>query len=140
MIHAYVVDGGFESDIVVGTALVNMYHKCGVLGHARLLFSKMHQRNVVSWTALITACTQHGDVEGALQLYKQMQEQGFKPDEILFSSILSACAQLAAPGKGRVIHATIVDCGLEVDIAVGNALINMYGKCGSLEDAQLMFD
>eukprot|EP00249_Psilotum_nudum_P014849 c25030_g7_i3 orf=251-1348(+) len=125
--HASIIHGGFESDVVVGTALVNMYGKCGSLDDARHVFDKITQRDSVSWTALIAAYSQNGHGKDALELFKQMQLEGMVPDKITFISILYACATLAALEEGKESHASIIESGFETDVVVGNALVNMYG-------------
>eukprot|EP00249_Psilotum_nudum_P014837 c25030_g18_i1 orf=1-921(+) len=138
VIHASIVVSRFELDVVVGTALLNMYKKCGTPDDARNVFDNMRQRNVVTWTAMITAYCQNGNAKEALELFWQMQQQGVKPNNITFASVLGACASPTALTEGKVIHANILSWGLRSD-TVKTALVNMYGKCGSLEDARSVF-
>lgn len=140
-IHESAVQGGFELDVGVGTALVSMYGKCGCLDTAQRIFWKLPHRNVVSWTAIIATFAQLGQCKKAFQLYRQMQqEEGVKPNEITYLSLLSGCANLADLEQGKMIHASIVKQDFELDDVLGTALINMYGKCGSLDDAENVFD
>eukprot|EP00249_Psilotum_nudum_P024144 c29105_g13_i1 orf=356-1066(+) len=139
-VHASIVATGFEEDVVVGNALVNMYAKCSRLEGARCLFEKMSRRSVVSWNCMITAYVQHGRGEEAFRLFRQMQVEGVIPDKITFTSILSACATKGVLAEGKTIHACIVASGFESDDAVATALVNMYSKCGSLADARTTFD
>ncbi|KAJ7526566.1 hypothetical protein O6H91_16G012500 [Diphasiastrum complanatum] len=145
-IHAAIVEAGYEGRADMGNgflnmhnALVNMYGKCGSLEDARRVFSRMPSRTVASWTAMITACSQNGHSKEALCLFNRMQSDGIKPDQITFVTVLDACTSLAALEKGQEIHAAIVECGYEEQVVVGTALINLYGKCGSLEDARNVF-
>jgi len=100
----------------------------------------MSERNVVSWNALIAGYTQNNNGEDALKLYSQMQGIGMKPSAFTFSSILSACASLAVMEQGKWVHAHIIKTGCKLDVFVGNALVDMYGKCGCIEDARQVFD
>ncbi|XP_057846895.2 pentatricopeptide repeat-containing protein At2g39620 [Cryptomeria japonica] len=138
-IHHSIIEGGFLSDIMVGNALVDMYAKCGSICKARELFDKMSQRNVVSWTAVIAGYAQNGFVENALETFKQMQLAAVKPDSTTFASILSACAKMGALEQGIDIHQRIEEGGFLSDIIVGNALIDMYVKCGSIDKASELF-
>eukprot|EP01018_Ginkgo_biloba_P031528 Gb_16955 [translate_table: standard] len=139
-VHALAVRTGFESDVIVGSALVDIYVKCGSIEDARKLFDRMPARNVVSWTAMIVGYAQNGHGVEALKLYLQMQCHGVKVDQYTMAGILRACASIAALEQGKRVHADIVRIGFELDVSVSNALIDMYGKCGRIEDAQKVFD
>ena len=139
-IHARVVETSVESDVSVGNALVNMYEKCGSLVAARKVFDRMPERDTLSWTAIIAAYANRGDGKHTLQLFEGMIEKGIKPNEVTFVSILPACSKQAALTIGKRIHLFIADSGYETNSAVENALIDMYGKCGSLEASKCMFD
>ena len=139
-VHAHIIDTGLQSDVRVETALVNMYAKCGSIRDARLVFDKISKRDVISWNAMIAGYVQHGHCEEALEVFCQMQQLGTKPDQITYMSILNACACPTALERGKEVHAHIIDTGYEIDVCVGNALVNMYSKCGSLRDARLVFD
>lgn len=138
-IHQIISDGGFETDNVVETALVSMYGKCGNAEVARKVFDNMPFKNVVSWTAMITVYAQQHKSDEALQLFKMMLSKGMKPNGFTFVSVLSGCSSHRLLLHGQEIHAEIINCGLQSDVLIGNALITMYGKCGSLEDARRMF-
>eukprot|EP01018_Ginkgo_biloba_P037431 Gb_29873 [translate_table: standard] len=139
-IHDYIVRSGFESDVFVGTALIDMYAKCGSIENSRQVFDKMSARNVVSWSALIAGYAQNGHANEALALFHQMQLAYVKPDSITMVSVLQACAHLGALKQGELIHDNIIKSGFDSDVSIGNSLIDMYAKCGSLEDARRLFD
>eukprot|EP00249_Psilotum_nudum_P015217 c25216_g18_i1 orf=338-1732(+) len=140
LLHAHIVNLGFEADVVVGTALVNMYVKCGRIEDAHRMFHSMSERNVVSWNAIIGgyACLEYS--EEAVRAFHQMERDGLKPDKVTFICILNACVNQEALALGKLIHARIVGRRVEHDTIMGNALVNMYGKCGSICDARRMFD
>eukprot|EP01018_Ginkgo_biloba_P029665 Gb_20774 [translate_table: standard] len=140
LIHDYIIRSGFESDVIVGTALIDMYAKCGSLEIARKLFDKMSERNVVSWSAMIAGYAQNGHANEALKLFDQMQLLGVKPDSVTMVSVLQACAHLGALQQGKWIHDYIIRNHFEADVSVGTALIDMYAKCGSVEVARQCFD
>ncbi|KAJ7568082.1 hypothetical protein O6H91_01G018100 [Diphasiastrum complanatum] len=139
-IHATIINRRYTKNLLVCNALINMYGKCGSVEKARWVFGQMPQKDAISWNSIIAACTQNGKSTEALNLLDCMQRDGFKPSQITFLCALEACASVAALVKGQEVHAAILDSGYEVDVLLGNALVNMYGKCGSLEDARSVFD
>eukprot|EP01018_Ginkgo_biloba_P041292 Gb_07260 [translate_table: standard] len=139
-IHEEIIRSGFQSAIFVANSLVDMYAKCGSIENARNVFDKMHQRDVVSWTAMILAYAQNGYDEVALKLFRQMQLAGVKPDMKTFASVLPVCANLAALEQGKEIHEDIIRSGFQLDVFVESALVDMYAKCGSIENARDVFD
>ncbi|XP_016456227.2 putative pentatricopeptide repeat-containing protein At5g52630 [Nicotiana tabacum] len=91
-IHAQVIKSGFLSDVVVGTALVNMYSKCGSIDRASKIFVEMSTRTLISWTSMIIAFAQHGYSKQALQLFEDMRFVGARPNKVTFVGVLSACS------------------------------------------------
>ncbi|XP_057816438.2 pentatricopeptide repeat-containing protein At3g12770-like [Cryptomeria japonica] len=139
-IHQSIKDIGVSSDVVVATALVDMYAKCGNMQQARELFDQIPQRDAVSWNAMIAGYAQNGFGEKAFETFKQMQMSGIKPDSTTFASILSACAQIGALEQGTAIHQSIIESGFFSNIIIENALVDMYAKCESLHKASQLFD
>jgi pentatricopeptide repeat protein len=126
---------------MVGTALVDMYAKCGSLEKAREVLEELVFRDAITWNTLITGYIQSGQGIEALNCFKQMQEEGFSPDSVTFGCILRACGSIGAVGTGKSIHKAIVRRGLlRGDIVLGNALVDMYAKCGALKKAQEVLD
>jgi pentatricopeptide repeat protein len=117
-----------------------MYAKCGRIEIAWQLFGKMHKRDVVSWNAMIAGYEQNGFAEEALALFKQMQLEIAMPNSVTMLTVIQACADLGALQQGRWIRENIIQSRYEVDVAVGNSLITMYAKCGSIELARQVFD
>lgn len=138
-IHVAIVKSECTEDVIVGNALINCYAKCGNVQNARCVFSKMLHCDVVTWTAMIEVYVQNGHGEGALDLFHQMQLEGIKPNDMTLVFAIEACANLAALEAGQAIHASIMASKYGQDIFVGTALINMYGKCGSVHDAKSVF-
>eukprot|EP01018_Ginkgo_biloba_P038932 Gb_27926 [translate_table: standard] len=139
-IHAIITETGFEVDVSVVNALVAMYAKCGNLTNAFEVFDRMSNREVVSWNVMIAAYVQHGLDKEAFHLLEQMKWAGMKPNQFTFGSVLSLCASLATLGQGNHIHVQIIKTGFMIDVFVGNALVDMYAKCGSIEDAREVFE
>ncbi|KAI5073975.1 hypothetical protein GOP47_0011988, partial [Adiantum capillus-veneris] len=131
----------FEKDVLVSTALVDMYAKCGSLGKAQEVFNELPVRNVVSWTALIAGYAQHKHGKEALYYFEQMQHAGVPPNAVTFACVLKACGSVGALQKGEEIHGQIVkNLLLDKHVVVANAVIDMYAKCGALEKARDVFD
>jgi pentatricopeptide repeat protein len=139
-LHAKVLISGSEQNPFLGTQLVGMYAGCGSLENARQVFDKIHQRTFLLWNAMIRGYAKGEPYEEAITLYYQMQKEGIQPDNFTFPLVLKACATLLALEEGKEIHRHIVRMQLESDIYVGAALIDMYAKCGSIEDAREVFD
>eukprot|EP01018_Ginkgo_biloba_P020274 Gb_31034 [translate_table: standard] len=139
-IHGHIIRSGFELDAFVGTGLINMYCKCGRLEIARLVFDKMHVRDVVSWSAMVAGYAQAGHANEALALFHQMQQGNIIPNSITMVSVLRACAHLGALQQGIWLHGYIIRSGFESDVFVGNSLVAMYARCGKLLTARQVFD
>lgn len=138
-LHGYSYKLGFESQMYVMTALVDMYAKCGGIGDARKGFDYLKHPDLVSWTSMIGGYVMNGENEEALSLYCRMQMKGIVPNELTMASVLKACANLAALEQGKQIHARAIKYGFSLEIPIGSALSTMYAKCGSLEDGDLVF-
>ncbi|MCO5559087.1 hypothetical protein L7F22_012679 [Adiantum nelumboides] len=141
-IHDEVLKQGLlEHDVVLSTALVDMYVKCGAVLQAESVLNKLPSRNVISWNALITGYAQKGQGQQALECLKQMRFEGILPDAVTYICVLKACAAIGAIDKGKQIHDEILKQGLlEHDTVVGNALVDMYAKCGALSQAQSVLE
>lgn len=141
-LHAEIVERGLEGDEVIGTSLVHMYSKCGCLEDARIVFNSLPARDVVAWTAMIAAYAQNGLGQEALALYASMQQEGITlANHVTLLCLLQACGSVAGLEKGKEIHSLLSRTGLEsTDLCVASTLIDMYGKCGSMIDAQQVFD
>ncbi|KAI5079220.1 hypothetical protein GOP47_0006891 [Adiantum capillus-veneris] len=141
-IHREVSRSGLhKNDVFIGTALVNLYAKCGALRTAQELFDELHVRNEVSWTALLAGYAEFGFFKEAFSCFKQMQDEGIHPNAITFSCMLKACGTSRNLDKGQELHNLILREHLVADhIELGNALVGMYAKCGALQKAQELFD
>ncbi|KAF3967930.1 hypothetical protein CMV_008129 [Castanea mollissima] len=138
-VHGYSLKMGYESQIYMMTALVDMYAKCGSVADARKGFDYLREPDIVLWTSMIGGYVQNGNNESALSLYCRMQMEGIIPNELTMASVLKACSSLAALEQGRQIHTHIIKYGFSLEIPIGSALSTMYAKCGSLEDVDLVF-
>ncbi|XP_047307987.1 pentatricopeptide repeat-containing protein At2g33680 isoform X2 [Impatiens glandulifera] len=137
--HSYAMKLGFESQIYIMTALVDMYAKCSCLDDARKGFDYLHERDIVLWTSMIGGYVQNGENEEGLTLYCRMQTEGIIPNELTMTSVLKACSSLAALEQGKQVHGRIIKYGFDLRVPMGSALSTMYAKCGNLEDGNLVF-
>jgi pentatricopeptide repeat protein len=139
-VHVLVIKTGFDSYVSVGNALATMYAKCWKIQNAHQVFVKMEERNLVTWNAMIAGYAQQGHDEEALGIFWEMQQRHIKPSELTLVSVLSACANLVACEHGKQVHGYIIRTGFESHVAVGNAVVTMYARSQSIEDARRMFD
>ena len=139
-VHRHILEGGYESDVRVGNALVHMYAKCGSIEDAAPVFDRMKERDIITWTVMIGAYAGSGRGVEAYDLYLKMKKDGFQPDAVTYMSLLNDCASTGALEWVKDIHRHILEGGYESDVRVGNALVHMYAKCGSIEDAAPVFD
>ncbi|XP_072974266.1 pentatricopeptide repeat-containing protein At4g14850 [Typha angustifolia] len=139
-LHGLVIRDGFESDVSVCNGLIDFYGKCRSAGEARKVFDAMGVRNIVSWCSMVVAYAQNGAEEEAFGVYLNARRNGLEPTDFMVSSVLTTCAGLSGLDLGRSVHAVAVRSCVDANIFVGSALVDMYGKCGSIEDAEQGFD
>uniref|UniRef100_A0A0D9XTK8 Uncharacterized protein n=1 Tax=Leersia perrieri TaxID=77586 RepID=A0A0D9XTK8_9ORYZ len=129
-----------EKDLVLSTAMVYGYAKNGKVEVARSIFNGLPEKDVVSWSAMISGYVESNKPIEALNLFHDMQGNGVRPDEITILSVISACANVGALDKARWIHSFVENNGLRKILPIGNALIDMFSKCGSLNLALDVFN
>ncbi|XP_015615229.1 pentatricopeptide repeat-containing protein At3g24000, mitochondrial [Oryza sativa Japonica Group] len=133
-LHAYIIRTGFLSDEYVANSLITMYAKCGNLESSTNIFNSITNKNIVSWNAIIAANVQLGHGEEALKLFIDMQHAGNKLDRVCLAECLSSCASLASLEEGMQLHGLGMKSGLDSDSYVVNAAMDMYGKCGKMDE------
>ncbi|KAJ4704793.1 Pentatricopeptide repeat-containing protein [Melia azedarach] len=138
--QSFAIRSGFIANVYVASSLISMYSKCGEVISAYKIFEEMPVRNVVSWTAIIAAFAQEWQVDMCLELYRMMRNSASEPNDFTFTSILSACTGSGALGQGRSAHCQTIRMGFFSYIQVANALVSMYCKCGSVEEALYVFN
>ncbi len=139
-VHQQIIKSGCESDVFVSNSLVDMYAKCGSIWDAQIVFNRMCKHTVVSWSTMILGHVKCGQGKEALELYRQMQLECVQPDPVTFVVVLNACASIVALEEGRSVHEQIIQSGCGSDVSVANTLIDMYMKCGSIDNAQNVFN
>ncbi|XP_028752170.1 pentatricopeptide repeat-containing protein At2g13600-like [Neltuma alba] len=139
-VHAHSIKTGFQEHEFVDTKLLQMYGRTGCFADASLMFDKMPLRNLYSWTAILSAYVDHGLFEGAFLLFQELLCEDVKLDFFLFPVVLKICYGLGALELGRQLHGILLKIQFGTNIYVGNALIDMYGKCGSLDNAKKVLE
>ncbi|KAH6777078.1 hypothetical protein C2S52_007490 [Perilla frutescens var. hirtella] len=139
-IHGYAIRKGYLSHLVLETALIDTYGKCGSVMLAERVFSHMKRRNLVSLNAMIAAYVQNSKDREAIETFRDLQLESYAPDQMTFATTLAAYAEIALPKEGKQIHGLIYKLGISLGTYVPNALIHMYSKCGDLQAAREVFD
>ncbi|KAM0906189.1 hypothetical protein ACQ4PT_016882 [Festuca glaucescens] len=139
-LHGRLLVSGLGSDTVLATKLVDLYAARGQVGHAHCLFDGMPKRNVFLWNMMIRAYAREGPQEAAVQLYRGMAEHGVEPDNFTYPLMLKACVALLDLETGREVHERISDTRWGEDVFLCAGLVDMYAKCGCMDDARAVFD
>lgn len=129
-----------EKNSFVWSLMISGYFRIGDVCEATAIFYQVFARDLVIWNTLITGYAQNGYSDDAIDAYHKMQGEGYEPDAVTVTSVLSACAQSGRLDVGREVHSLINQKGIELNQFVSNALIDMYAKCGDLENATSVFE
>ncbi|KAL2544864.1 Pentatricopeptide repeat-containing protein [Forsythia ovata] len=139
-IEEYVMEKGMELNTYIGSALIDMYGKCGDLVSTRRVFDGMRKEDVITWNAMITGYAQNGLSDGAISLFNAMKEAGTDPNEVTLIEVLSACASIGSMDFEKWIDEYTSKRGFHNDVYVATALVDMYAKCGNLDHAFQVFE
>jgi len=134
--HCFVLRKGFFHDIYVGSALVDMYAKCGRVRDGRKIFDAMPSRNVVSWNAMIGGYAMHGEAASAVQLFHSMLKCKQKPDMVTFTCVLAACSQAGLTEEGRrYFNEMQKEHGISPRMEHYACMVTLLGRAGKLDEA-----
>ncbi|KAI7753271.1 hypothetical protein M8C21_000193 [Ambrosia artemisiifolia] len=139
-IHGYLVKHGYSSDPFSCNALVDMYSKVGDFDDAKAVFDQIINPDIVSWNAVIAGCVLHEYNDTALELMVKMRRAGIKPNMFTFSSVLKACSGLSLQDLGQQFHSILIKSDIELDSFLCCGLIDIYSKCGEMEDAKRVYN
>ena len=120
--------------------LIASYANIGDIKSARKVFDVLPQRGVGAWNAMIIAYSRIEYPVEVLNLYRQMILEGVRPDSSTFTVALNACTRLLDLKTGEEIWCRAMDCGFEFDVFVGSSVLNLYAKCGKMDEAIVVFD
>ncbi|KAG0526669.1 hypothetical protein BDA96_06G165500 [Sorghum bicolor] len=139
-IHSYLVKLGLGGDVIVSNSLLSMYARCLDFSSAMDVFHETHDRDVVTWNSILTACVQHQHLEDVFKLFSLLHRSMPSLDRISLNNVLSASAELGYFEMVKQVHAYAFKVGLVGDAMLSNGLIDTYAKCGSLDDANKLFE
>ncbi|XP_061367854.1 putative pentatricopeptide repeat-containing protein At3g01580 [Gastrolobium bilobum] len=140
MIHGFLKKENIDNDLFVGSALIELYSKCGQMNDAVKVFVEYPKPDVVLWTSIITGYEQSGSPELALAFFSRMVvTEQVSPDPVTLVSAASACAQLSDFKLGRSVHGFVKRRGFDTKLCLTNSLLNLYGKTGSINNAANLF-
>ncbi|KAK7274899.1 hypothetical protein RIF29_16000 [Crotalaria pallida] len=139
-VHGRVVKSGFADDPVIGTSLLGMYGESWCLGDAKNVFDEMPQRDLFSWSSIISCYVENGSQREGLEMFRSMVcEEGIKPDSVMLLSVVAACAKVGSLRLGESVHGYVIRNGMAGDANLSNSLIIMYSQCGYLCMAEELF-
>ncbi|CAO2818861.1 unnamed protein product [Amaranthus hypochondriacus] len=137
--HAYILRNGL-SDLVLINTLVDAYGECNSIDLASRMFESIENKDIVSWTSMISAYVDNGHGNEALTLFRSLKEDGLEPDSVALISILSAASSLSALKKGKEVHGFLIKQGFLIEGSVASSLVDMYARCGKLENSFKVFN
>ncbi|XP_042021215.1 pentatricopeptide repeat-containing protein At2g36730-like isoform X2 [Salvia splendens] len=135
-LHSQVIENGMVVNCQLGTALVDMYGKCGNVGYASLVFDRIVHRNVWTWSSMITGFAQHGFARQALEIFQEMRNQSTKPNHVTFLGVLSACSHGGLTENGQRYFKEMEQVhGIKPMMVHYCAMVDMLGRAGRLKEA-----
>ncbi|GMH04179.1 hypothetical protein Nepgr_006018 [Nepenthes gracilis] len=139
LVYGKAIRSGHGRDMFVLNSLLAMYMNCGKTEAARWVFDTMRERTVVAWNTMISGYVKNGFANEALVIFNQMVDLDVELDSATIVSLLPACGELKELALGRKLHAVVEEKGLGDSISVWNSLIDMYTKCGCMDEARVIF-
>ncbi|ANM64870.1 Pentatricopeptide repeat (PPR) superfamily protein [Arabidopsis thaliana] len=139
-VHAHMIKTRYLPATYLRTRLLIFYGKCDCLEDARKVLDEMPEKNVVSWTAMISRYSQTGHSSEALTVFAEMMRSDGKPNEFTFATVLTSCIRASGLGLGKQIHGLIVKWNYDSHIFVGSSLLDMYAKAGQIKEAREIFE
>ncbi|KAF3783650.1 Pentatricopeptide repeat-containing protein [Nymphaea thermarum] len=135
-VHGGLIKSGIKGNVVVGSALVDMYCKCSSISDARRAFDGSRVRNVVTWTALIAGYGLHGHVAEVLQLFHQMISEGLRPNHVTFLAVLCACSRAGLVAEAwKYFNLMAAEYGMKPKAEHCAAMVDLMARAGKLDEA-----
>ncbi|KAL1824362.1 hypothetical protein ACET3Z_011140 [Daucus carota] len=131
---------GFCGDLFLGNALIDMYGKCRYIDGAKDVFSSLQVRDVISWTSLCSCYFNCGMLREGFRVFREMGLDGVRANSVSVSSVLPVCSKLKDLNAGREVHGYVIKNGMEENVFVSSALVDMYASCLCIDKAQLVFE
>ncbi|XP_076952193.1 pentatricopeptide repeat-containing protein At4g16470-like [Bidens hawaiensis] len=134
--HAVLIKNHISGNVVVNSALIDMYFKCSCLYDRRIVFNKSYDKNVITWTSLISGYGQHGKVKEVLECFDMMIDEGFRPNSVTFLAVLSACSHGGLINEGRDYFRLMKEeYGFKPSEKHYAAMVDILGRAGKLNEA-----
>ncbi|GAV65004.1 PPR domain-containing protein/PPR_2 domain-containing protein [Cephalotus follicularis] len=135
-IHAYAIRKGYDRNIYVATAIIDVYSKSGFLCGAQKVFNQSRGRTLIIWTAIISAFAAHGDASAALSLFDEMLSNGIQPDPVTFTAVLAACAHSGEEIKAqKIFKSMFAEYGIEPSVEHYACMVGVLSRAGRLTAA-----
>ncbi|CAN1297670.1 Pentatricopeptide repeat-containing protein At1g50270 [Linum perenne] len=128
-VHGYIDRSSIELNSIVGTALIDMYMKCGCVNEACFVFNKLPRKGLYTWTAMINGLAMNGNALGSLRLFSRMMSKGVQPNKVTFLSVLGACS-----------HGGLDECNLDPDVDHYGCMVDLLGRAGYLDEAMELIE
>ncbi|XP_060672855.1 pentatricopeptide repeat-containing protein At1g03540 isoform X1 [Ziziphus jujuba] len=140
-VHCQYVRRSGWRDVIVESALVDLYAKCGCIDFARRVFIHMQVRNLITWNSMICGFAQNGSGREALEIFNEMIAEGIKPDYISFIGVLFACSHTGLVDQGRkYFYSMTAEYGIKASIEHYNCMVDLLGRAGLLEEAEYLIE
>lgn len=140
-IHEYIDGNKFSLDVILGTAMIDMYAKCGSVESAREVFDRMREKNVISWSAMIAAYGYHGQGKAALDLFHMMLSSGISPNRVTFVSLLYACSHAGLIEEGRnFFNLMWEEHAVKPDVKHYTCMVDLLGRAGRVDEALALIE
>ncbi|XP_022765937.1 pentatricopeptide repeat-containing protein At2g13600-like [Durio zibethinus] len=139
-IHAYIIKYQIEQDTSVGNSLCSLYSKCASLDSAIKAFLKIEEKNVISWTTVLSACGDNSRASRGLRFFTKMLGNNVEPNEFTLTSVLSMCCTVLSSSVGAQVHCLSIKLGYESNLRIKNSIMYLYLKCGWFSEAQQLFN
>ncbi|CAM0882405.1 unnamed protein product [Alopecurus aequalis] len=135
-VHSYVRSHGMRLSVTLGTALLDMYSKCGVVAMAMQVFEIMSDRNIYTWTSAMSGLAMNGMGKECLELFKRMEGAGINPNAVTFVAVLRGCSMSGLVDEGRACFDLMKDKhGVDPWLEHYGCIVDLYGRAGRLDDA-----
>ncbi|CAI9092451.1 OLC1v1027683C1 [Oldenlandia corymbosa var. corymbosa] len=134
-VHAYILQRGFQSSVLAGNGLVDLYAKCGRLDYSKLVFIEMKNKDTVSWNTMLSAYSVHGLGDAALGTFALMEESEVNLGSVSFTSVLSACRHAGLIEEGRKIFRSMKQrYNIEPSLEHYACMVDLFGRAGLFDE------
>ncbi|KAG9453604.1 hypothetical protein H6P81_006508 [Aristolochia fimbriata] len=138
-IHCLLVKLGFHSNVVLWTTMIHMYASLCKLEDSRKIFNEMNERNIITWTSMVSALVLNDKPEEVMMLVRKMRQLGIGLNSVTYNTVLSSLYSLKYLNYGKQVHCQVIREGFESNMYVVLTLMTMYSKCGSTQDFLKVF-